>query len=422
MPDEIRVFLRIAGEDVPVGRLWPHRRRGAESATFRYASSYIARADAYPLDPSLPFGSAAIQTPVGMKLFGAFSDCAPDRWGRMLIRRRQRKARSNTAEQAFGEADYLLGVRDDLRQGALRFKVEENGPFLAVDEEGVPDLLELPELLNLSERAERDEADERELEILLRGGSSLGGARPKAHVRDAEGRISIAKFPRPEGDEWDVSRWESVALKLARECGVEVADSELRDVDGRSVLVVNRFDRRGDARVGYASAMTMLEAVDGDQRSYLEIAEVIENESSQVTEDLRQLWRRIAFTVLIRNSDDHLRNHGFLRTSTSGWSLSPAFDLNPNPGRGNSHLSTSIDGRSDGASIEILLEAAGLFRLDEAEARTVLREVSEATSGWREAATREGLSAAELSIMEPAFEHDSALLARQIGAEAKLAG
>ncbi len=414
MPDEIQVFVQIAGEDVPAGQLWPHRRRNTESATFRYFSDYIGRAGAYPLDPLLPLSSQASQTPAGRAIFGAFSDCAPDRWGRMLIRRRQRTARGHTAEESYGEADYLLGARDDLRQGALRFRTGDDTPFQAVADEGVPDLLELPELLNLAERAEQDKADERELEILLRGGSSLGGARPKAHVRDGEGRISIAKFPKPEGDEWDVPRWESVALKLARAAGIVVADSELRGIDGRSVLIVNRFDRIGTLRVGYVSAMTMLEALDGDARSYPEIAEVLEGESVRVTEDLRQLWRRIAFTVLIRNTDDHLRNHGFLRTSSSGWSLSPAFDLNPNPERGNSHLSTSIDGDSDSASLEILLAVAGLFRLSDTEAKAVVREVFEATDRWRTVAAGEGLAAAEIAAMEPAFEHDSAEFARRI--------
>jgi serine/threonine-protein kinase HipA len=408
MVEEVQVFVQIAGEDVHAGRLWPHRRRQVESATFRYSADYIGRDGAYQLDPSLPFGSGSIQTPAGRAIFGAFSDCAPDRWGRTLIRRRQRKAHGSLAEQSYGEADYLLGARDDLRQGALRFRSDDDGPFLAVDNDGVPDLLELPELLNLADRAERDEADETELEILLRGGSSLGGARPKAHVRDAEGRISIAKFPKPEGDEWDISRWESVALKLARGAGIVVADSELREIDGRSVLIVSRFDRRGDLRIGYVSAMTMLEATDGDQRSYLEIAEAIEDSSAQVTEDLRQLWRRIAFTVLIRNTDDHLRNHGFLRTSSSGWSLSPAFDLNPNPARGNSHLSTSIDGSSDAASLELLLDNAEYFRLTDAEARSVLHEVGASTGRWRHVAAGEGIVGAEIGLMEPAFEHQSA--------------
>ncbi len=319
-PEEIEVFVQIAGEDVPAGRLWPHRRRQTESETFTYAPSYLARKDAYALDPALPLFSGQIQTPSGRPMFGALSDCAPDRWGRMLIQRRARRARGTgtAAEESFGEIDYLLGVRDDLRQGALRFRDPELAKFVADDATGVPHLVDLPELLNLAERAERDLADEDELEILIKGGSSLGGARPKGHVLDRSGHLAIAKFPRPGGDDWDVTSWEAVALKLARDAGLTVTASELVDVGGRSVLVVDRFDRGGATRVGYVSAMTMLEAVDGEHRTYLDLAEVIEEESDRATTDLRELWRRIAFSRLISNTDDHLRNHGFLRMSTGG--------------------------------------------------------------------------------------------------------
>jgi serine/threonine-protein kinase HipA len=410
----IQVFVQIGGEDIHAGQLFPHRRGKAESATFRYLSSYLARADAYPLDPMLPLVSEAIQTPAERKIFGAFSDCAPDGWGRMLISRRRRKADGNTAMESYSEADYLLSARDDLREGALRFKSTEAGEFLAIDEDGVPDLLELPELLSLAQRAEEDAATVEELEILRRGGSSLGGARPKVHVRDQDGRISIAKFPRPERDKWNVSAWESVALRLGRGAGIVVPDSELRDIDGRSVLIVRRFDRIGELRVGYVSAMTMLEAVDMERRSYLEIVEVIEESSSRVTQDMRELWRRIAFTILIRNTDDHLRNHGFLRASSGGWSLSPAFDINPDPEPGNTHLSTSVDGSSDEASLENLLENAELFRLGDEEALEVLGEVSKATSGWRDLAAAEGLDGREISQMTAAFEHDSAIFAREL--------
>jgi serine/threonine-protein kinase HipA len=417
-PGEIEVFVQIAGEDVLAGRLWPHRRRQTESETFTYAPSYLARRDAYALDPALPVFSGQIQTPSGRPMFGAFSDCAPDRWGRMLIQRRARRARSGTgtvAEESFGEIDYLLGARDDLRQGALRFRDPELARFVADDAVGVPHLVDLPELLNLAERAERDLADEDELEILVKGGSSLGGARPKAHVLDRSGRLAIAKFPRPEGDDWDVTAWEAVALKLASDAGVTVADSELVDVGGRPVLVVDRFDRQGESRVGYVSAMTMLEAVDGEHRTYLDLVEVIEEESDRATADLRELWRRIAFSRLISNTDDHLRNHGFLRTSTGGWSLSPAFDLNPSPEVGAKRFSTAIDDSGDD-SIETMLGVAELFRLSRAESSSVLAEVSDATIRWREVARRMGLKAGAVAEMEPAFEHPAADRARKIAA------
>jgi len=411
---EVEVVVQLAGDDVLAGRLWAHRRKKVESATFSYSPGYLARADAYPLDPLLPLVSGQQQTPLGRGIFGAFSDCAPDRWGRTLIQRRLRQpgGNRNTAEVGFGEIDYLLGVRDDLRQGALRFCDPESGEFLASEQDGIPHLVDLPQLLNLADRVERDVATEEELELLLKGGSSLGGARPKAHVIDDRGRIAIAKFPRIAGDEWDVTGWEAVTNSLAREAGIVVPDAALHKIDGNSVLVLDRFDRSGEQRIGYTSAMTMLEATDGDERTYLDIVEVIEEESDQATRDLHELWRRVAFSILVSNTDDHLRNHGFLRATSGGWSLSPAFDLNPDPEPGRKLLSTSIDGSSSEASLGLLLDVAELFRLSEEAARTVVIEVSDATSRWREVAAQAGLDRASISTMEPAFEHESAELAR----------
>ncbi len=416
MPDrEVDVLVQLAGEDVLAGRLWAHRRQNVESATFAYAPGYLARKDSYPLDPALPLVSGQLQTPERRSIFGAFSDCSPDRWGRMLIRRRhgQSGADDSMGERTFGEVDYLLGVRDDLRQGALRFRDPDTDEFLASEGEGVPHLVDLPQLLDYADRAERDVANQEELDVLLKGGSSLGGARPKAHVIDRRGRIGIAKFPRPEGDEWDVPGWEAVTLSLARDAGIDAAPSELEEIAGRSVHVVDRFDRRGGSRVGYASAMTLLEAGVGEPRSYLDLVEVIEEESDRATADLCELWRRIAFSILVSNTDDHLRNHGFLRATTGGWSLSPAFDVNPNPEPGPKFLSTSIDGRSNAASIELLLDVAEFFRLDDEQTRTILVEVGEATSRWREVARRFGLDRASIDGMRYAFEQESTEFVRR---------
>jgi serine/threonine-protein kinase HipA len=412
---EVDVIVQIGGEDALAGRLWSHRRRGRESATFSYSEGYLARGDAYALDPLLPLVAGPQQTPARRPIFGAFSDCAPDRWGRRLIQRaeRRRARREDEAERSFGEVDYLLGVRDDLRQGTLRFRDVESGAYLAGEREGVPDLLELPGLLGAAERMERDEASEEELRRLLRGGSSLGGARPKAHVLDRQGRLAIAKFPSP-ADDWDVMRWEAVALALARDAGISVPESALHEIDGKAVLIVDRFDRRGEIRIGYVSAMTMLEASDGEQGSYLDIAEAIELDSADAGEELRQLWRRVAFSILISNTDDHLRNHGFLRTSTAGWSLSPAFDLNPDPQTGPKRLSTSIDYDTDAARLDVLMGVAEYFRLGELDARRVLSEVLAAAGEWRSAARAAGLGRVEIERMAPAFEHDQAEAARAL--------
>lgn len=416
---EVEVWVQIAGEDVHAGRIWSHRHDNVESATFAYTSAYLRRSDAYALDPALPLFSGQHQTPSNREIFGAFSDCTPDRWGKMLIKRRYGKQDEREGDVSFGEIDYLLGVRDDLRQGALRFRDPSAGEFLASEEDGVPHLVDLPRLLNLSDRAEEDAANNEELEILLKGGSSLGGARPKAHVIDGEGRIAIAKFPKPAGDEWDVTRWEGIAQRLALRSGISTPSSELHEISERWVLIVDRFDRSGDVRVGYVSAMTMLEAVDGEGASYLDLVEVIEEESDRASEDLIELWRRIAFSVLITNTDDHLRNHGFLRSTSGGWSLSPAFDINPNPDPGPRLMSTSIDGNSHKASISSLLEVAEFFRLEDAKAREVLDEVVGATIGWRAVAAQAGICKSDIDRMEPAFEHDQAEIAREIVGKVK---
>jgi serine/threonine-protein kinase HipA len=416
MPEApVEVVVQIDGANVLAGRLWSHRRGRAESATFAYDNSYLAFADAYELDPALTLVAAQQQTPAGRGIFGAFSDCAPDRWGRRLITRAEerRVKREGGAERSFGEIDYLLGVRDDMRQGALRFRPPGSETYLADEASGVPHLIELPSLLSAADRLERDEANEEELSLLLRGGSSLGGARPKAHVLGSNGRPAIAKFP-STADDHDVMRWEAVALGLARAAGIEVSDWVLQAVDGKPVLIVDRFDRSNGLRIGFVSAMTMLEASDGDSGSYLEIADVIERESPKAGEDLRELWRRMAFSVLISNTDDHLRNHGFLRRSSSGWSLAPAFDLNPDPSPGVKHLSTSIGFDDTTASVVSLIEVRENFRLAEDACHRVLREVIDATKEWRRVAGQEGIGRPDMEEMASAFEHAQAVLAREI--------
>jgi serine/threonine-protein kinase HipA len=306
-------------------------------------------------------------------------------------------------------------VRDDMRQGALRFREPGSQVFLADEETGVPPLVELPELLGAADRLERDEANAEQLRMLFRAGSSLGGARPKANVLLADGRAAIAKFP-SAGDQHDMMRWEAVALTLARSAGIEVADWTLHQVDGKPVLLIDRFDRIGRTRIGYVSAMTMLEATDGTQGSYLEIAGVIEDDSPATTEDLHQLWRRIAFSVLISNTDDHLRNHGFLRRTSAGWSLAPAFDLNPDPEPGLKHLATAIIGGDDRASLEILMSVIDDFRLGRSEAVRILGEVREASEQWRTVATKTGLSTAAVEQMSAAFEHDESAFAAALAA------
>jgi serine/threonine-protein kinase HipA len=402
---DIEVYVAVGDRDLLAGRMYPHRRRGSESASFVYDGGYLADADAYALDPALPLVSGTLQTPVGHALFGAFADSLPDRWGRTLIQRAERARAKAAAPRSISEVDLLLGVRDDLRQGALRFRLSEQEPFLATEDSGVPILTDLPALLDIAARAERDTANYEDLKRLLRAGSSLGGARPKAHVLDAAGRVAIAKFPSLNSDTWDVMAWEKVAHDLSRDAGVTVPDSQLIRVGDRHVHVVDRFDRRGAVRIGYASAMTMLEATDGDQRSYLEIAAVIEERSSAATADLRQLWRRMAFSILISNTDDHLRNHGFLHERGEAWTLSPAFDINPNPDPGPKDLSTAIDFTDTRASVNTLMNVSAYFRLDASTSLEVLAQVTRAVARWRSVAEAHGLRRQDCDVMAPAFEH-----------------
>jgi serine/threonine-protein kinase HipA len=417
MPSPVDVIVELGDSAVVAGRLWAHRRGTSESATFGYSTDYLARADSYALDPLLPLAQGQFQTPVGRPMFGAFTDCAPDRWGRRLINRDERnRAQAAGARQgSLAEIDYLLGVRDDLRQGALRFRDTATGAYLAASGDGIPYLIGLGPLLAAADHFERNEATTSEVRDLLRAGSSLGGARPKAHVLLPDGRVAIAKFPSAANDEWDVMRWEAVALDLAARSGITAPERELHAIGARNVLIVTRFDRDGAQRIGYASAMTMLEATDGDDRSYLDIADAIERESADAEADLRELWRRIAFSLLISNTDDHLRNHGFLRSSTAGWRLSPIFDVNPNPQPADHRLSTTI-ARGSTDTIETLLDVADLFRLDHEQARSTLSDVTEATSQWRQIAAKNGLDASAIDEMEPAFEHELAAAARDLTA------
>ena len=416
MSSHVEVYVALGGKNLMAGRMYSHRRRGSESASFVYDDRYLAHPDAYSLDPALPLVTGTLQTPAGRALFGAFADSSPDRWGRTLIQRTERaRAKAEaTIPRSMSEFDLLLGVRDDLREGALRFRLSDHAPFLATEDSGVPMLADLPELLNIAARAEQDIADYKDLKRLLRAGSSLGGARPKAHVLDDAGRIAIAKFPSASSDTWNVMAWEKVALDLAQDAGVIVPRSQLLRMGDRHVLIVGRFDRRDRARIGYASAMTMLEASDGDQRSYLEIAGVIEERSPTATADLRQLWRRIAFSILISNTDDHLRNHGFLHERGESWTLSPAFDLNPNPDSGPKELSTAIDFTDTRAEVETLMSVAAYFRLGTSDAIEVLAMVTRAVARWRDVAKSHGLSQQDLDVMEPAFEHTQGAQARAL--------
>ncbi len=412
--EPVEVTVEIGSREVTAGTLWVHE-RGGHSATFRYSDSYLADPGGYALDPALPRAAGIFRSPPKSALFSAFADSAPDRWGENLMRREEReRARAASATpRTLGKADFLLGVRDDTRQGAIRFRRPGTTAYYAAHAQAVPRLIEVARLMRAADRLGAEDGLDRDLADLIAAGSSLGGARPKAAVTDASGRLTIAKFPRADSDEWDVTGWEEVQLRLARQAGIAVAESELLPVAGRHVLLVHRFDRLGGRRTGFASAITMLEAIDGERRSYLEIADVIERLSPKADTDLRELFRRIAFSILTANTDDHLRNHAFLK-ELEGWTLSPAYDLNPNPDNP-ARLSTAVDLDDTTASIELALSVSSYFRLSPAAAREIVGEVEAATSGWRQAAAELSIPKSQFDRMAVAYESDQRRIARSLG-------
>ncbi|GAB3816912.1 HipA domain-containing protein [Kribbella italica] len=415
LPSKVDVWVQIDGTDVLAGHVNSHYGRNAESATFLYDAAYLANPRSYDLEPALPRIAGALHTSVGVALFHSFADSSPDRWGKALITKgeRQRARIAGSTPRTLSEFSYLLGVRDDLRQGAIRFALPGTQTFMADDTTGVPALTDLPELLDLAARTENDDADLAAIRRLVRAGSSLGGARPKAHVRTDDGTIAIAKFP-SRADSWNVMAWEKIAFDLAAAAGIPVPRSRLLRIAGRDVHVIDRFDRAGSNRIGYISAMTMLEARDGDTGSYLDIGSAIEQHSAAATADLRDLWTRVVFSILISNVDDHLRNHGFLRADNA-WTLSPAFDLNPDPSPGTKFLATAVNEDETEASIDLALEVAELFRLEPSEALKIVADVGRTTAQWAEVAARRGQSKKQIDEMTPAFDHAQASAARKLG-------
>jgi len=409
MDREILVYVDIHKVPVLVGRLWTRVRNGRESATFEYDQSWIENPYRFSLEPALTLGPGPHHTAEGRSLFGAIGDSCPDRWGRALIKRaeRQQAEKKGRNPRTLFEADVLLMVDDEARGGALRFAETEGGPFLRANAGNrVPPLIEIPALLAATEHLEDDRETAEEIQLLLAPGSSLGGARPKASVRDRDGALAIAKFPH-KNDETTVELWESVALRLAARAGIHVADSRIEIIADKPVLLLRRFDRQNGSRIPFLSAMSMLGAVDREQRSYMEIADAIRRYGATASSDLKQLWRRIVFSILISNTDDHLRNHGFLYQGNNGWTISPAYDLNPVPVDVKARiLSTAIDVDNPTASVDLALSVAEYFDLRIDEARQIAAEVGNAVSSWREEAKRVGIADAEIKRMSSAFDHD----------------
>lgn len=302
------------------------------------------------------------------------------------------------------------------RQGALRFAQTEGGPFVREGGQArIPPLIELARLLAAAEHFNEEKETQEDIRLLLAPGSSLGGARPKASVRGGDGQLLIAKFPH-KMDETSAVLWEALALKLAAKAGVTAASWKLEQVSGKPALLLRRFDREGKRRLPFLSAMSMLGARDGETHSYLELVDALRQHGAQVEEDLEQLWRRIVFYVLISNTDDHLRNLGFLYSGEAGWSLAPAYDLNPVSAELKPRvLTTNIDLYDGTASIDLVLSVAEYFNLSSDRARAVIAEVIKAVAPWRREAAGLGISRTEIDRMSSAFDHDDFNKASKLG-------
>lgn len=429
---EIEVFIDLpgaapgepSGRTERVGTLWTRTARGRESASFRYHPDWLASPRRFALEPAMQVGEGDFVPSRRRAIFGSLGDSAPDTWGRRLMQRAERRAaaREGRAVRTLTQADYLLGVSDVSRLGALRLREAGRDAFQAVSgPHTVPPLVELPRLLATTDRLHRGEESEEDVRLLFAPGSSLGGARPKASVRDSRDRLWIAKLAKPD-DDYSIERWEAVAMDLAARAGIRVPEHDLVDIAGRPALLTKRFDRLDDPsgegvqqRVPFLSALAMLDLEDGERSSYPEIVDALRPSGGGTGADAAELYRRVVFNVLVSNVDDHLRNHGFLWQGQSGWRLSPAFDLNPVPQDVRPRiLSTNIDVTDGTCSLDLVRSTAPYYGLSPAQAAEEIDRVAEAASGWREAARRRGAPAAEIARMESAFEHEDMAAARTI--------
>lgn len=412
----IRVYADWASLKSPqlMGLLTADRVRGKEVFSFAYDEDWL-KGDhpVFFLDPNLSHYRGQQYVTEGRNNFGLFLDSSPDRWGRLLMRRREalRAKEEHRPENTLFETDYLLGVFDGHRLGGLRFKLDPEGIYLNDDKKmSTPPWVSLRELEYASLQLEREDALQdseyaKWLNMLIDPGSSLGGARPKATVKDESGQLWMAKFP-SGGDDKNVGAWEMVLHELAAAAGIQVPDAKLLQLSSKHhTYLSKRFDRTfTQKRIHFASAMTLLGYRDGDGfqegASYLDMVAFLIQQGASVTADLEQLWRRVVFNILVSNTDDHLRNHGFMLTD-QGWILSPAFDMNPNE-TGNG-LALSISGYNNEQDISLALDTAKHYKLSNARAASIVKEMKQELSSWRAVAKYSGISGKEIEQMGWAF-------------------
>ena len=412
---DIYVYMDWQESDSPIqmGVLHSEVLRGKEVFSFENNTDWLTYKQFRALDPDLAQFSGKQYLPADKSNFGMFLD-SPDRWGRMLMRRREAiNARlENRPSRTLTEADYLLGVYDGNRMGALRFKLSPDDEFMDNNKAmATPPWTSIRDLeyasLQLEKENLKDDAEYAKwLNMLIAPGSSLGGARPKANILDNNGALWIAKFPSGH-DTKDMGAWEAVTAEMARKCGIEMAESRAQKFSNRQhTFLTKRFDRINGKRIHFASAMTLLGYTDGTNSaegvSYLELAEWIGRNCNNVSQNLEQLWRRIVFNIAVSNCDDHLRNHGFLLTP-KGWTLSPAYDINPDEHGMGLKLNISEDDNS--LDFELALSVAAYFGLDNATSDEIINQTKKVVSNWQQLATQYGISRSEQEDNAGAFRY-----------------
>jgi serine/threonine-protein kinase HipA len=382
--------------------------KGRGVISFEYNSTWLQSGFAQIMDPDLQLFSGPQYLPMAKKNYGLFMDSSPDRWGRLLMDRREAisaKLEARKTKNLF-EEDYLLGVFDSCRMGALRFKTEETGPFLNDDAVmASPPWASLRELEFASLQLEKDMLPASEslrwINMLIAPGASLGGARPKASVADIDNSLWIAKFPSVE-DKVDIGGWEMVVNLLAEKAGLTIPKCKVQKYNSKKhTFLSKRFDRNSDGRIHFASAMTLLGLQDGDVASYLDLATILIRNGLNPQLDLEELWRRIVFNICVKNTDDHLRNHGFLLTP-GGWILSPAYDINPV--YFGSGLALNISETDNSLDLDLAKSVARLFRVSERRTDEIIGKIIAAVKDWRLIAKRLRIPASEQDLMAAAFE------------------
>ena len=396
-----------------VGELGYESLRGSDSYSFKFADGWIRKYNAITLSEDLNNYPGIQYTQPNKDIFGCFADALPDRWGRTLLLRREQilAQEENRPVRRLSSFDFLTGIDDFSRMGGLRFKETLDGEFINADKSlRIPPLTDLRELIAASKEIEKSEdantlPEKRWIAQLVQPGSSLGGARPKANVVDTDRRIYVAKFPSLK-DDYDAGLWEHFCHILAKNAGINVAETKVLEInDKHHTLLSRRFDRTDDGkRIHFASAMTLLGLNDGDNATtghgYIDIVDFIISGCTDVDVNLRELFRRVAFNICVGNSDDHFRNHGFLLTA-KGWTLSPAYDMNPTL---NDHQSLLINSKTNESDLSILLNSCEEYMLTPEVATGIINEVMEAVKDWRTLVTKLGIAKREMSLFEDVFD------------------